>query len=315
MIIKNPLVSICIPLYNAAEFVSETLSNLLCQSYQNIEIIIVNDHSTDNSVEIIDIFNDDRIRIYTNPEKGGNAARNYAFLQSKGELIKFMDADDFCSEKLIEKQVEKYLKEGSVDTLIFSPVKKYYSNGRIEEMPRTIDRDYTPGIELVLNMWRGSGFNCPHCYLMSRSLVEKTGPWDNTILRNQDGYYFARVASFADLSLNVDDEYALWRQTFKGVSSNKSKDAILSHFKTLIFISEILLSYKNDEDTVQICGQKIGLFIFTHYVYIKDDLKLLQPLRNQYGFKIIYPYRKKFKILKLFFGETKALEIISKSYQ
>jgi len=315
MSVLSPLVSVCIPLYNAEDFIQETLSNLLRQSYRNVEIIIVDDHSSDNSVKIVKSFKDDRIKLYSNPEKGGNAARNYAFRQSQGELIKFMDADDLCSENLIEKQVEKYLKEGSKHTLIFSPVKKYFNNGREEDLLRTIDIDYMPGIELVIGIWAGKGFNCPHCYLMSRSLIEKTGGWDQNILRNQDGYYFARVANYADKALIVKDGYALWRQTFKGVSSSKNKSSVLSHFKTLIFIAELILNYKFDKSTVQICGQYIGSFVFTQYINIKDELMLLQPLKDKYGFCIIYPNRKKYRILKFFLGKGKALEIISKGYQ
>ena len=66
---KLPLVSILIPLYNSGEFVAETIECCLAQTYSNIEIVVVDDHSVDNSVEVVQRFLSDRVRLYTNPKK------------------------------------------------------------------------------------------------------------------------------------------------------------------------------------------------------------------------------------------------------
>lgn len=83
----NPLVSILIPLYNAEQYIEETITKALEQTYSNIELIIVDDHSTDNSLKIAQKYASEKVHIYCNPKKGGNSARNYAFEKCNGEYI------------------------------------------------------------------------------------------------------------------------------------------------------------------------------------------------------------------------------------
>lgn len=100
-----------------------------------------------------------------------------------------MDADDYCTNDMIEKQMERMLKDGDENTLIFSPVKMLYPDGKFFLPPREIDKDYIPGIELLIDIWRERGWNCPHCHLMHRNLFVKSKGWDESILRNQDGEF------------------------------------------------------------------------------------------------------------------------------
>src|ERR1700761_7192282 len=93
----NPLVSICMPAYNAGNYIMAAINSVIDQSYQNWELIIVNDGSTDNTGTELENINDSRIKIYNQTNKGQCAAANAAFGFSTGELIKFMDADDLIS--------------------------------------------------------------------------------------------------------------------------------------------------------------------------------------------------------------------------
>lgn len=86
--------SIIIPLYNKEKYISQTLTSVLNQNYKDYEVIIVNDSSTDNSLEIVKTFNDKRIKIYTKMNNGVSAARNYGINMAKGEYLAFLDADD-----------------------------------------------------------------------------------------------------------------------------------------------------------------------------------------------------------------------------
>ncbi|HFU74881.1 MAG TPA: glycosyltransferase family 2 protein, partial [Arcobacter sp.] len=182
----EPLVSICMPLYNAELYIYETLTKLNEQSYKNIEIVVVNDNSTDKSLEIAQSFSSDKIKIFTNPNKGACSARNYAFSKSNGEYIKFMDADDFCTLGLIEKQVET-LRTLTKDDIVFSPLKMLYPDGKLILPERSIDKNYKNAFDLQIDILKFGGFNIPHCYLMPRKLVEDVAGWDVTILKNQDG--------------------------------------------------------------------------------------------------------------------------------
>lgn len=93
---KEKLVSVIVPVYNCEEFLHECLNSVVCQTYENLEIIIVDDGSTDDSLKICEDFawRDSRIRILSQKNAGVAAARNHALSMANGELILFVDADD-----------------------------------------------------------------------------------------------------------------------------------------------------------------------------------------------------------------------------
>ena len=88
-------ISIVIPLYNKGFIISETLDSVLAQTFTDFEIIIVNDGSTDNGFEIVSQFSDKRIKLFQQQNKGAAAARNLGIEKATGELIAFLDADDY----------------------------------------------------------------------------------------------------------------------------------------------------------------------------------------------------------------------------
>ncbi len=106
----NILVSILIPNYNKATFLSATLNTILTQTYSNWECVIVDDHSTDNSWKILEEFAkiDSRFKIYKRPNhlpKGGNVCRNFAYTNSIGDFVVFFDSDDLLYPNAISKRV------------------------------------------------------------------------------------------------------------------------------------------------------------------------------------------------------------------
>lgn len=128
------LISIIIPTYNRAHLISETLDSILAQTYFNWECIVVDDGSTDNTIEVISeyIKKDSRFQYHQRPDnrkKGPNSCRNYGFELSKGECIKWFDSDDVMLPYLLEKQVLSFAKnvEMSVCKLSYFDFKKKIS--------------------------------------------------------------------------------------------------------------------------------------------------------------------------------------------
>jgi glycosyltransferase involved in cell wall biosynthesis len=100
----TPLVSIVIPCYNGQDFIKEAIDSALDQTYPNIEVIVLNDGSTDRSLDAIESFGD-RIRIESNTNQGVQLTRNRGIELAKGEYIKFLDSDDVLLWDCIETQV------------------------------------------------------------------------------------------------------------------------------------------------------------------------------------------------------------------
>lgn len=118
----NPLVSIVTANYNKAGFISETILSVIAQTYKDWELLIIDDRSTDESIQVIAPFlSDNRISLIENQEnRGGNFCRNLGIKKAKGEYLIFLDADDLLSPVCLENRIKSALEFPNVNLLVFS---------------------------------------------------------------------------------------------------------------------------------------------------------------------------------------------------
>jgi glycosyltransferase involved in cell wall biosynthesis len=130
------LVSVIVPAYNAAAFIAETVGSALAQTYRDIEIIVVDDGSTDNTVEIVKSLasQDQRVRLLQQQNSGVAAARNYAIEQSRGTLIAPLDADDLWRPDKLAKQVAVMRSSGPEVGMVYAWSASIDESGRV--LPR-----------------------------------------------------------------------------------------------------------------------------------------------------------------------------------
>ncbi len=117
-----PTVSVIIPLYNKEPYISRTLNSVLCQTFQDFEIIVVDDGSTDKSAEMVKSFTDPRILLIQQENKGVSVARNRGVKESNSNLITFLDADDEWEPKFLETILR--LKENYPNAGLYSTAYK-----------------------------------------------------------------------------------------------------------------------------------------------------------------------------------------------
>ena len=119
-------VSIIVPIYNDEKYLSQCIESLICQTYTNIEIILINDGSTDNSSTICEMFaqNDNRIRTIHQQNKGLSGARNAGIEVSSGDFIMFVDSDDWIESNTCEEAV-KYSEAFNADIVFWSYTREY----------------------------------------------------------------------------------------------------------------------------------------------------------------------------------------------
>lgn len=103
---KGPLVSVIIPNYNYAGYICQAIESVLAQTYENVEVIVVDDESKDNSLEVLSAYGD-RIRVIAQKNAGVAVARNSGVTNSSGEMVAFLDADDVWLPEKLERQIEK----------------------------------------------------------------------------------------------------------------------------------------------------------------------------------------------------------------
>ncbi|WP_019508573.1 glycosyltransferase [Pleurocapsa sp. PCC 7319] len=128
----NPLVSVLIPCHNAERWIEQAITSALNQAYDNTEVIVVDDGSTDNSLEVIKTF-DDYIYWETSINRGGNPTRNRLLEMSNGEWLQYLDSDDYLLPNKIAHQV-KFLQQNVDADVVFSPIILQHHNRIVESI-------------------------------------------------------------------------------------------------------------------------------------------------------------------------------------
>lgn len=195
----RPLVSICIPCFNQAEFVGECIASALAQTYPEVEVIVIDDGSTDESLAVIQSFNG-RIRWETGPNRGAPSARNHALAISTGEYINFLDADDLLEPQKIERQLP-LLVAGVADIVLCQTM--IFGDG-VGLRPKDERLSPTVGVDAFIYTLRHglSTFGPLH----RRSAVERVGGFTPGLRRGQEGDLHLRMTA-AGARLALVDEY------------------------------------------------------------------------------------------------------------
>ena len=196
-----PLISILIPCYNAEKWIAECIDSALGQSYPNREIIVVDDGSTDKSIEVLKTYSD-RIRFETGPNRGANAARNQLLGMAGGEWIQYLDADDYLLPDKLAKQMDYVASHPEVD-VVYSPCILLMQDGRQIQNPIANKSD--PIISYI--RWNFT----THGLLLRKSLLRKAGPWKETQKCCQENELLLRLIRHGARFGLVDEYDAVYR--------------------------------------------------------------------------------------------------------
>ena len=131
---NNPLISVLLPVYNEEKYISQSIESVLNQTYRNFELIIIDDGSTDNSIDIINSYNDPRIILLKN-ERNLHIAKslNNGFQHASGDFIARIDGNDIAVNTRFEKQMH-YLSNHPKCGVVFSPVLKIDEDGNSSDI-------------------------------------------------------------------------------------------------------------------------------------------------------------------------------------
>jgi glycosyltransferase involved in cell wall biosynthesis len=188
-----PSVSILIPAYNSAAWIAETIRSAVAQTWPAKEIIVVDDGSTDGTLQVARRFQSDLVRIVSQDNRGAAATRNLAFSLSRGDYVQWLDADDLLAPDKIARQLHGADKVDSRWTLLTSSWGNFLHRPRRAQFnPTLLWRDLSP-VEFLLCKLGQRAFMQTAGWLVSRELTEAAGPWHTNIRYDDDGEYFCRV--------------------------------------------------------------------------------------------------------------------------
>jgi glycosyltransferase involved in cell wall biosynthesis len=255
-----PLVSICIPAYNAAGYIDETINSVLGQTYRNIELVIVNDGSKDATAEVLKKYETSpTIRIIHSVNKGQCASMNLAVKHSGGEFIKFLDADDILNDIHIESMVRRLLD--NPNCIAAGQVKRFYNDDISTALhePLATWQDLKPMDWMVIDNGKGLGMMSGWLFLIPRHLLDKAGPWNENLLVMNDYEFSPRLLLLSEKVLFVEDAKIFYRSGMPGSISNMQTRAnLVSAFTGLEATESFLLQHENSERV------KAALSVFWH---------------------------------------------------
>ena len=281
------LVSIIIPLYNSQNFIEETIESALNQSYGNIEVIVVDDHSTDDSFKIVKQNVSDRVILVKNKGKGACAARNYGFEISKGDYIQYLDADDLLSKNKIESQMNILRKEEE-NSLCSCSFSRFYKKNRVDAVlkKQEINKSYDNPIDWLMDSWTGKGMGQTSIWLTKRTLHTKAGKWNEDLSKNQDGDFFTRVI-LASKSIYFDAlSMVYYRSTgLDSISKKITYDSALSTFRSYKLYENYLESFEHINLKYALANNFYSFLIY-YYPHFEDLQKKSKDEIYRLGYKL-----------------------------
>jgi len=261
------IVSIIIPTYNCSELIEETLSSIMAQTYEHFECLIIDDHSGDNSVEVINqlIKNDDRFQLYIRPQhlkKGASSCRNYGFSLAKGQFIQWFDSDDIMHHDMLKLKVDAFDEtvnfvvcqtncfENTIDNLTSTPPKIDSNTPFIDHFTGKITF-YTPG-----PMW-------------SKAFIkEQNKLFDETLLNIQEWEFYNRLLLRSPNYTSINKPLIYYRKHANSIwGKSRTKEKIVSEYTGVSSIYKLANKYQKE----------IANIYFRRLAKLYNELKLTAP--------------------------------------
>jgi glycosyltransferase involved in cell wall biosynthesis len=214
--------SIIIPCYNAEPWLASTLESALAQSLPEKEIIVVDDGSTDRSLDVAKTYESRGVRVIHQSNRGASAARNRALAEATGDFIQFLDADDLLHTRKLETQVSA-LRERPAGFVASGRWGRFVSgveDARFVDVP--VFRNLSSMQFLRLAAHEGHMMH-PAAWLTPAKIAREAGPWDESLSLNDDGEYFARVLLASRGIIYCAEAVSYYRSSIPG-SLSKRKD-------------------------------------------------------------------------------------------
>lgn len=261
---SKELISIIVPVYNSEKYLSVCLESILSQSYENFELILINDGSTDNSLDICKSFEkkDERIRVCSIKNSGAGGARNKGLELAKGQYIAFIDCDDIVSPDYLER-----LLEGMKADMDLSCVKYINFESKVSFSEKQPNSRQVSGDQAVEDLLLGKLLAGPVCKLYKKDLLESLRFEKFSVA--EDFYFnYNYLKKCSAISLSDEELYgyrknssSLTKSNFKlsrmdglkalkkiAESEKHSRASVIRLFMEAYFILEILDRYKQAKE-------------------------------------------------------------------
>jgi glycosyltransferase involved in cell wall biosynthesis len=301
-----PKVSVIIPTYNCAQYISDTISSVLNQTHTEFEIIVIDDGSIDNTRMIVGSFHDDRLQYYYKENGGSSNARNYGIAKATGEYIAFLDSDDVWLPAKLEDQINLFKRDHNLEIVSCNIqfINEVGKDMHLLDMRTLYPKD---GLNLE-NLLQHSSL-LPSSVLIKKEVIDEIGSFEGQYDPAEDIEYFLRV--LARYSLGIVEKVLLKYRVrphswSRGLRSYHARERVLDDF----FKSPTV---NND---IELESAKTNAYYGLYYNHGKDLLwygkikearqYFIKALRYKWTIDVFYLYVKSFiKEALMFLGFLK----------
>ena len=311
-----PLVSIIVPCYNYGHLLSETLNNILEQSYSHWECIIVDDGSTDNTSSVAkEYVNSNKQFSYVFQKNAGlSAARNTGLQNSKGSFIQLLDADDFIESNKLLSQINVFIEHPNSD-IVYSEVRYFSSEQKTLRRfsMSEIDKPWMPKVDssnqqLLMRTLIDLNICVVNAPLIRKSVFDKIGLFNTKLIAVEDWEFWCRCA-FQNVNFRFDNSLgsqALVR-FHEGSMSKNMKRMFEAACVARNTIEHLIQKMNSQEDASQLFIRNRQERIFLHkslFEIYSDEKDFKNALKHLYHFGLIsnqkrYVIKEAFHVFKM----------------
>ena len=282
-----PLISVIIPLYNKEQFIEKTLLSVLKQSFTDFEIIIINDGSTDNSIDIANSFDDERITLYTTLNKGVSYARNYGVSKSTSDLIAFLDADDLWESNHLENLYSLYTNFPSCGLYATAYYKRFFNGKKMNAHFNGVSTDHFGVIDDYFLASTKDSIAWTSAVLIPKKTLREIGGFDEDMRSGQDTDLWIRIAlkdPVAFSALASSNKIILDPQYHLSYSSNRmDRMKLFENFKHVDTSNKSFKKYM-DLNRFSVAIERKAAGDFNSYTRLKNEI---DPLNLNFSQRIL----------------------------
>jgi glycosyltransferase involved in cell wall biosynthesis len=257
-----PKVSVIIPTYNCGHYLEQAIESAMDQTYRDLEIIVLDDGSTDNTSEVVQKYGT-KIRYIRQTNAGLPAARNRAIEASSGEFIALLDSDDWWEPSKLAEQVPLLEQDPEV-ALVYTDLRVIYDDGEI--LPSFLASRPLATSGYVFDLLLKSGFILPSTVLLRRTCLEEVGMFDESMRSHEDIELWLRICQRWKVAL-VDEPLTHRRQ---GATNMTSNDNLRTEYSVKLYEKALRLPNLTTEQKDTMNEKLAGAYFMRGWFYYSN---------------------------------------------
>lgn len=288
------LISIIIPIYNGSKTIKKCVESILNQTYEKIELILVNDGSTDETETILKKICDNRIKYYYIENSGVSFARNYGIAHSNGDFIFFVDCDDYIESNCIQT-LYNYVINNDLDIVKANYYINMKKNSLYNKKNKVYNMNDMHDYEEINKVFFNTYILNPVWGELIRKSVIKSR-FDLDIKMGEDFKFNFETFKNANKIMIVDEYVYYYSLNEMGINYNKTKEKVVIKINSILTLYEKMFFEEDDKDIVVVRAIKE---LFPHIIELFSFKDIDEILDNIYSKKFIIYYVENYKKINI----------------